>query len=189
MALTESVWTYGLRGMVGKKMVFRKTMSGTVVADSPGKSSKEANEVQILQRDRFRLASFYAKRAKEDAELNAIYTDLALKRGSMHLRRLMVSDYFSMPRILSWERVTEPEQSGEHFRVIVLNIIRVKKVQVCILTPDGSVLDSGNATVGPDGQTWSFSSSATNIFEPGNQFQVVATDYPGNQITESYELA
>jgi hypothetical protein len=135
MALTESVWTYGLRGMVGKKMVFRKTMSGTVVADSPGKSSKEANEVQILQRDRFRLASFYAKRAKEDAELNAIYTDLALKRGSMHLRRLMVSDYFSMPRILSWERVTEPEQSGEHFRVIVLNIIRVKKVQVSIFNP------------------------------------------------------
>ena len=73
MAKTKSLLTAGLRGTVGGTLVFRRLNGETVVAAALVPSSKQPSEGQVMQRERFRLASLYAKRAFNDPELRVEY--------------------------------------------------------------------------------------------------------------------
>jgi hypothetical protein len=183
MAKTKSLLTAGLRGTVGGTLVFRRLNGETVVAAAPVPTSKQPSESQMMQRERFRLASLYAKRAFNDPELRVEYELVAKVKKLPSARAAAIADYFRFPEILNAKISTD--QSGVVIvEAVVVDYLRVKSVTISVISPDGSVLETGNGVLGIDNQTWTYQvqNSANLIAEM--RFDIHATDLPGNVTTQ-----
>ena len=184
MAKTKSLLTAGLRGTVGGTLVFRKLNGETVVAAAPGPRSKQPTEGQMIQRERFRLASLYAKRATSDPELRVEYELVAKAKKLPSARAAAIADYFRSPEILNAKFSTDP--SGIIIvEAIVVDYLRVKSVTISVNAPDGSALETGNGVLGIDNQTWTYQVQNSADLVAGARFDLAATDLPGNVTTQS----
>lgn len=184
MAKTKSLLTAGLRGTVGGTLVFRRLNGETVVAAAPVPSSKQPSEGQVMQRERFRLASLYAKRAFNDPELRVEYELAAKMKKLPSARAAAIADYFRSPEILNAKISTD--QSGVLMvEAVVVDYLRVKSVTISVNAPDGSVLESGNGVLGIDNQTWTYQVQNSANLVSETRFDIAATDLPGNVTTQS----
>jgi hypothetical protein len=184
MAKTKSLLTAGLRGTVGGTLVFRRVNGETVVAAAPGLSSKQPSEAQLNQRERFRLASLYAKRAVSDPELRVEYELVAKAKKLPSARAVAIADYFRSPEILNAKLSTD--QSGVMVvEAIVVDYLRVKSVTISTNAPDGSVLETGNGVLSIDNQTWTYQVQNPADLIADARFDLAATDLPGNVTTQS----
>ncbi|BBE20557.1 hypothetical protein AQPE_4751 [Aquipluma nitroreducens] len=105
-----------------------------------------------MQRERFRLASLYAKRAFNDPELRVEYELVAKVKKLPSASAAAIADYFRSPEIMNAKISTD--QSGIVIvEVVVVDYLRVKSVTISVNAPDGSVLESGNGVLGIDNQT------------------------------------
>jgi len=186
MAKTKSLLTAGLRGTVGGTLVFRRLNGETVVAAAPVPSSKQPSEGQVLQRERFRLASLYAKRALNDPELQIDYELLAKAKKLPSARAAAIADYFRSPEILNAKISTE-ESGAVVVEAIVVDYLRVKSVTISAISPDGPVLETGNGVLGNDNQTWTYTVQDSAGLVAGISFEITATDLPGNVTTKSFD--
>lgn len=188
MAKTKSLLTAGLRGTVGGTLVFRKMNGETVVSAVPEMSSKEPSVNQKEQREKFRLASLYAQRVASDPGLLEEYVVAAKNKRFPNVRSLMIADYFRFPEILSMKVKESTEQSGTvGLETIVVDYMRVKTVTVSLIDPDGSVPETGAAILGIDKQTWTYGIQNAENLVAGVQFEITATDLPGNATTKSFD--
>lgn len=73
----DNIVTKGLRGLVGKMLVFRQRGDKTVVASRPKKSTKPFTPEQEAVKERFREAAAYAKSAISDPLTKAAYQEAA----------------------------------------------------------------------------------------------------------------
>lgn len=73
----ENLYLYGLSGSVGKQMVFRNTVRGTILAKSPRHTGKRTDH-QKEQGKKFLKAVAYAKQALADSSLASHYKQLAV---------------------------------------------------------------------------------------------------------------
>ena len=184
MAKSKSLLTVGLRGTIGGTLVFRRLNGETVVAAAPVPSSKQASESQLFQRERFRLASHYAKRAMSDPDLRVEYELVARLKKLPSARAAAIADYFRSPEILNAKISTE--QSGVVIvEAIVVDYLRVKSVAISVNDPEGTVLESGNGVLSIDNQTWTYQVQNVAALVAGVRFDVTATDLPGNVSTQS----
>ena len=180
MAKSKSLLTVGLRGTVGGTLVFRRLNGETVVAAAPVPISKPASESQVRQRERFRLASLYAKRVLNDPDLRLEYEQVARLKKLPSARAAAIADYFRSPEILKAKTSTNP--SGEVTVVaVVADFLRVSSVVVSVTTPDGTVLEAGNGVLSIDNQTWTYTVQDSTKLVAGVNFEITATDLPGNE--------
>lgn len=186
MAISQNLVTKGLTGSVGKTLVFKTVNGKTIVSASPVKGSKEPSEKQLEQRKRFKLASLYAARVIANSELLLEYTEAAQRKGITNVRSLIMADYFHAPEIMDYEISTTPTDS---LNCVVADLVRVKSVTMKIMTPDGEVLESGNATMSVDLQTWSFLISDVAHLQNPFSIEISATDLAGNVSTKTFEQA
>lgn len=184
MAKTKSLLTAGLRGTVGGTLVFRRVNGETVVSAAPEKSSKEPSMNQKVHRERFRLASLYAQRISTDPVLLEEYLIAAGKKGYPNVRSLIIADFFRFPEILSFNVNTKP--TGSELETIIVDFMRVKSVTVSFMAPDGSVLETGNGVLGSDKQTWTYQVLDSAHLVAGVNFEITATDLPGNVTIKSF---
>jgi hypothetical protein len=92
----------GISGTLGD-LVFKRTKNGeTIVARRPEKSNAKPSPAQQAQRERFKLASAYAKAALADPDLRAIYEKRAAQEGQSAFV-LARTDYFDGKDLLSKE--------------------------------------------------------------------------------------
>lgn len=188
MAITKSLVTAGFRGSVGGTLVFRRVNGQTIVSASPERGSKEPSEQQLKQRERFRLATLYSRRVKADPLLLEEYILVCKSKGFQNVGSLIIADYFRSPEIISQKVSTDATTGILALEAIVVDYMRVKSVTVAVKSPDGSVLESGEGSVGLDKQTWKYNfQNATNLVA-GVSFEITATDLPGNVTTESFEF-
>ena len=188
MAFTKGIATKGYRGMIGGTLVFKKWGENTVVAAAPERGSKAPSMNQLAHQNRFRLASFYAKRTMFDAALLAEYRTAGLIKGIANVRNVMMADYFSSPEILECKMVeSDPLQPGPKLlRILAIAYVRVTAVTVSVTDPGGMLLESGNALLNVDTQNsmYEFQNDA-NLF-PGVSFQITATGLTGNVTSQSF---
>lgn len=185
MAKTKSLLTAGLRGTVGGTLVFRRVNGETVVSASPEKSSKEPSSNQKAHRERFRLASLYARRVSTDPVLLEEYLIAARKKGYPNVRSFIIADYFKFPEIINFNLNTQP--TGTALETLVVDYMRVKSVSVSLIAPDDSVLESGNGVLSIDQQTWTYEVLDSAHLVAGVTFEITATDLPGNVTTKSFD--
>jgi len=189
MGITNSIATKGIRGMIGGTLVFKSVNGQTVVSAAPGKSTKVPTIGQIAQRERFRLASFYAIRATNDPELLAVYTAAAEKKGTKNLRSVMMADYFDSPEILTCKVEDSKLQPGTKvLAVLAISSVQVKSLNVSVTSTTGTAIESGNATLSNDAQTWIYEFEDESNLTDGVTFDVTATSLSGNVTAQSFDF-
>ena len=184
MAKTKSLLTAGLRGTVGGTLVFRRLNGETVVAAAPVPSSKQPSESQVMQRERFRLASLYAKREFNDPELRVENELVAKVKKLPSARAAAIADFFRSPEILNAK--TSTDQSGIVIvEAIVVDYLRVKSVTISVNAPFGPVILTVNGFLGIENKNCTYLVHISEILVAETRFEIAATDLPGNVTTQS----
>lgn len=89
----------GLRGMIGKSLVFRQVRGKTVVQTAPVRIAPY-NEAQKKQQGRFKEAIAYARSQMKHPKLKARYTAQAkAKGGTTNSFNMAIVEYFRMLKL------------------------------------------------------------------------------------------
>lgn len=178
-----------LRGMIGGTLVYRDGPNGeTIVAAAPSLSKKEPTETQIARRRQFRSADIFAKRVQRDVSLFQSYSVVVKTKGWRSVRNLAIADYFALPEIWEIDTSLYTGQAGSVITIIVTTLLRAKKVNIMIYSPDGTVLENGDATPESDDQTWKYITTSANPSLTGSKIVVMAVSVPGNQSSQQTTL-
>lgn len=175
----SNIATKGLSGMLGGTLVFRQSFGHTLVSAAPVRKDREPTEGQQEHRSRFQEAVFYAKAAMQQAETKEAY-QLVGKKLQQSAYSVAVADYFHAPDIKEVDFSGYSGVAGDVISVKVTDDFKVKWVSVSIYQAEGTLLEQGNAVVGPDGLSWVYTATAENLSREGDRIVVKASDLPGN---------
>lgn len=181
MAISQNnVVTYGLSGKVGDLLVFRKQNGKTIVSKIPAKSSTPPSVLQIEVKDRFKLASKFAKQAMQDLTLETYYRAVS-KKGQRPFNAAF-SDYFIAPE------VSKPNGDydgliGTVLSVMAVDNYEIKTVTLLIRKADDSLIEQGPAILMVDGVNWAYTCQSSNAAPSGCKLLWTASDWAGNQTT------
>lgn len=181
MARSEgNLFVDGFRGKVGGNMVFRRTRSGKVIVsknrkpwDGPG------TEEQLNIQGRFRESIIYAKAAIRDPELKGMYA--AAIRGDESAYNLAMRDAFIAPEIKSANTEAYTGQPGSTVTARVVDDFKVTAVKVSIFSPQGVLIEEGDAVLAINGLDWGYTATAVNDVVAGSRIRIIALDTPGNE--------
>jgi hypothetical protein len=84
MATSHSPLTHGLRGQLGKQLVFKRYGKKTVVTRYPDMSKVKPSKQQQQQRSRFAEAVAYARKITHDPLLKAAYAEKVNKGQTVY---------------------------------------------------------------------------------------------------------
>lgn len=188
MALVDdNDMTLGLRGKVGKQFVFRKFGRKTVAVRKSAPTGK-ATEKQLLHRQRFRAAAHYAKLSLLVPELHEQYSAIAKIRDYPSVFIAAVGDYLKPAQIT--EIITAPYQGnvGDPVTIIMNDNFKVKIMKVTIISPDGEVMESGEAALAPENGGFTYVATVGVSDVSGHSIKVEVTDRPGNSVTKTVTL-
>jgi hypothetical protein len=181
----NNVVTHGLSGMVGGMLVFRQTVSGTVIQSPPRVSGKES-EAQRAHRRRFQRAVLYANAVSVDADRMEAYA--AKAKPGKTARNMAVADFLHAPDIDVIDLSAYHGQPGDVIRIEVTDDFAVKEVKVVITNPDGSLVEEGYAAQDAVGYEWTYTATELNELLEGDRIEIYASDTPGNIAKEIAEI-
>jgi hypothetical protein len=177
-----------LRGTLGKELVFRE-WDGKIIVSKAVKSRKgNFSPAQALTRERFQLASRYAKGIiqGQDQGIRDAYTAALKPRQTLYCRA--TEDFLSVPVVKKIDTGGYNSASGSRIIVHAVDDFRVVAVQVEIYSTGGTLLEKGNAVQEPNGIYWSYTATQENSPLTGSQIKAIAYDVPGNQGTRELRL-
>jgi len=160
-----------------------------VMANKPKKSSKKVTESQLVVRDRFAEASFYAREQMSRPESLAIYkTGVTPKLNSAYM--VAVSDYLKRPRITAFNASAYSGAVGDLIKVRASDDFRVVSVTLVISAASGEVLERGEAVFTSLGGLMDciYTTKVANPSVAGTTIEVIVTDLPGNETSKTYTL-
>ncbi len=182
----NNVVTHGLSGMVGGMLVFRQVNGKTIVAQRPRKNSKEPSVDQLERQQKFKEAAIYAKNAIQNPTYKPLYESLAGNGKSAY--NIAFADYFKPP-VLS--KINVNEYTGlldQNVSVQAIDDVEVQSVTVQIKQADGTVLETGSASLMPNGMDWQYTTTVVNSNLAGTLISFTATDIPGNAAVLETEI-
>ena len=178
MAESNNVITKGMAGMVGDTIVFRQRAGKTIVSAAPKPTNKPSTEQQVQHRQKFQQAIIYGKKTLQNEATKAAYQAVA-KEGESAFN-VAVADMLHAPDIDTIDLSGYHGNPGDKILVKATDDFNITQVQVSIVNADGSVLESGDAEIGEDGITWTYSATGTNADLSGDKIVVKVSDLPGN---------
>lgn len=176
----ENVVTYGLSGLIGKMLVFKKRGDKMIVSSRPKPSNKEPNEAQLAIRERFKLASIYASAAIKDPLIKEAYDSVATGNQSAFNRAFRDAT-------LSPSFVDEPATSGytgtvgDSISAKVIDDFKVIAVKVAIKDAGGVLIEEGDAVMDDNQILWNYTAQVANGNVSGCTVVFTASDLPGNE--------
>ncbi len=177
----NSLTTGKFQGTLGKELVFREWEGKTVVAKAPKSRSGDPTPAQAAIQEKFLIASRYAKAiiSNADQSLAEAYASAVRPRQTVYCRA--VEDFLSSPVVNSIDTRTYKGAVGDKIITRALDDFRVTGVHVEIYAPDGSLLESGDATQDIYGIDWIYTATKANNQLAGSTIKVVASDIPRNE--------
>lgn len=172
-----------LRGALGKELVFRewdgKIIVSKAVKSRPGNSSP----AQALTRERFLLASRYAKGIiqGQDQGIRDAYAAALKPRQTLYCRA--TEDFLSVPVVKKIDTGGYTGANGSRIMIHAVDDFRVVAVQVEIYNTGGILLEKGNAVQQLNGIYWSYIATRENSPLTGSRIKAIASDVPGNEGT------
>lgn len=141
----------------------------------------------VSQRQRIQQAAFYGHDVHQDPDKKATYA-----AGIDEILRspyaVAVADYLNAPNITNVDFSGYHGKIGDCIVVEATDDFAVHHVHVRIQNPDGSLVEEGDATPQPDGCTFHYLATATNVSLAGDKITITAADNPGNETTRLEEL-
>ena len=175
----ENVITRRLRGKFGDQVVFRTRNGKSFTANIPGKFKGTPGSAQVAARDRFRLASLWARAILANPEMAALYAARATNGRTPYVTAL--TDFLRPPRIAEIDCSGYHGHAGDEIRVSAFDDFRVKEVRVAILAADGTVLEEGTCVPDEFGMLWLYKATTDVLTLDGVTAHAIATDHPGHQ--------
>ena len=167
----------GASGGYGKQIVFRRGKGQTIIFGGYPTRTAPPTEKEKEQHERFRLASAYAKRIKENADVWAKYEAKA-KGSGRSARTFGIQDFLRLPIISHINTRAYSGTVGDKIHIISFDDFDIKSVAVKITASNGKTVESGDA-VFTDGQ-WVNTATVANSPLAGSKIIATATDLPGN---------
>jgi len=161
-------------------LVYVHRADGTVIVRQLGQRKAGWNSGQRASQSRFREAQAYVKRIKLDSGEYAFYK---AEERVQHKRAcdLAMSDYLSAPVIQDVDASAFHGVSGDVICVQARDDFRVVGVEVSIeQIDDGTVLESGGASVAGDTGIWRYMTQLNYGVGTSVRLDVTAVDRPGN---------
>jgi len=179
----NSVITGKLRGTLGKELVFREWEGKTVVAKAPKSREGELSPAQEEIKERFLLASRYAKSVikGQDQGIKDAYSAALRPRQNLYSRA--TEDFLSPPVVKNIGTGNYTGAIGSQISVRAVDDFRVTGVRVEIYSANGTLLEKGNATLQSNGVDWTYTATQANNLLTGSTVKAIATDVPGNEGT------
>jgi hypothetical protein len=167
--IDDNIIMEGIRGRLGKRLVYRKSRGGTtIVSIRPSFSeNREFTDDQVSHQEAFKEAIAFAKKAKTQPA----YKKLA-KGTEMTSFNVAVADWFSHPEITEINTNGWTGEAGQTILVEAKDEILVSAVLVEIRDADGNILEQGEA-VASESTWWTYTTTSQQTLP--STFQVVAT--------------
>ena len=159
-------------------LVFRASNGKTVMANKPTMSA-ELSQDQAAHRIRFGRAVAYGRSVMADAEVRAVYKEVA-HRKDMPIFALTVADFFNAPTIHEVDLSAYNGQAGDAIKVEAMDDFGVMNVHVAITDDQGASIESGNAAeTAPGSGLWVYTAASAVSAGTTVNINVVAVDRPG----------
>lgn len=181
---TDNIVTFGMRGLVGRLLVFRQFFGKTIVAKRPRKTEIPATADQQEVQTRFTDAAKYAKAAILDPGVKSAYEAVAKPGQSAY--NIAFADYFKAPALSLPDISAYTGQAGEQISIHAKDNFMVTSVKVSIEKPDGTPVEAGEAAITDIANEWSYITTMLNDTPAGSKVRFTASDLPGN--TTSLEV-
>ncbi|HEX3009511.1 MAG TPA: hypothetical protein VHO90_18035 [Bacteroidales bacterium] len=174
----DNIITDGLRGKVGRSIVFRQFNGETIVSKSPTTSNRTATASQLKQRDHFQEGVIYGKTVVVTPELRAQYESAVPEGKSVY--KIALADFLKAPKIRNVDVSKYTGQIGSLIKVRAVDDFIVKSVHIAISNSDGSLVEQGEAVKAANGVDWEYKATTNNTSTEGDKIVILASDLPGN---------
>ncbi len=177
----NSIITGKFKGMLGKELVFREWAGKTVVAKAPRSPKGDPSELQMEAREKFLIASKYARAIKEnpDQTMAEAYEKALRPRQNIYSRAM--EDCLTAPTVKNINTRAYHGVIGDKISVKAVDDFRVVDVQVYIYAANGTLLETGFAEADQTGINWNYLVTQVNGVTAGSRIVAIATDIPGNE--------
>lgn len=172
--------TEGISGGIGNKLVFRQVGNRTIISKK-ARVSTVRTEKQEAHRLKFQQAARYAKAKMADVIAKADYELIAKQKENTTAFAVAVGDYLKLPTIDSIRYADYKGNIGDVISIQVNDNVKVIKVIVTLSAPDGSVIETGNATLLKGDVDWTYKATSVNPVVAGTKIKAVASDRPGRE--------
>jgi len=173
---------YGYTGKIGDTGLYQRVVNGRVIIQRcPNRKKIKKFQDWPEQVQRFSTATKYASAILKNPEIKALYEKVA--EGFNSATSMAVKDYLK-PAVI--ERVVTTGYLGRVGYCIVIridNIVPVKSVKVTVESPQGEMIESGQAQMQPSGNLWHYITTKPNPHHKGSLIRIVSRDLP-NHIVE-----
>lgn len=180
----NNIITHGLSGKVGNIVVFSQRGGKTIVSKIPKRKAPDS-EKQKAHKRKFQKAIFYAKSAMADPLIKEQYQKTADRFKGITAYNVAIADLMNPPKIEEIDLSHYTGKSGDLIKIRAYDDFKVKAVTVKIETPDGVLIEEGNA--GEEDSYWIYTARVNNTNVSGNKITIKATDIPDNT-TEKVQI-
>ena len=174
----------GLSGRLGN-IVFRRVNGQTIVSRLPIRRKKADTTAQKEIKRKFKEAVLYARTIRSNKEVWQQYAAMGATQGKSAFN-MAVSDFYSYPEVLALATDSYQGYPGDNIAVIMKTADLLKYVTLVIITPDGTILESGKATANKKAGEYNYKVHEHNFTMHGTIIQVDTVDYAGNASTTQY---
>ncbi len=171
--------TLGLRGKFGKQFVFRQYKGRTIATRKTGQNNT-STEAQVEHRERFRLAALYAKRSMLVPELKTEYEAMARASDNISAFAAAVADFLKPVSIIGIVTESFTGELGSQLAIMVSDILKVKTMKVTLIDDDGSIIETGNASLSGESVNYVYTTTVAIPAIAGLTIKVEVNDRPGN---------
>jgi len=171
----------GYTGKIADNGLYRRVVNGRVIIQRcPERKKIKKHQEWPGQVKRFYFATQYAKDVLKNGEIKALYEKVA--EGFNSATSMAVKDYLKSAVI---EKVVTTGYLGRVGYCIVIridNVVPVKSVKVTVESPQGEVIESGQARMQPSGNLWHYITTKPNQQHKGSFLRIVSRDLPGHTV-------
>lgn len=176
-------------------LIFKQVKGQTIITRAPAKPRKES-EKQKEQRESFREAIVYSRRARKNPEINALYTAIAAASPrSLTAHNVAVTDYLARPVITAVNAEGYTGKAGETLVITTTHPVKVVSLKVQLLTYVGVVVEEGIATEHTLHRNeeclttqWHYITTKVNPHRKGTRLSLVATDIPKHEVKKTFKI-
>jgi hypothetical protein len=132
-------------------------------------------------RDKFAQASLTASGMLENPQVHQEYKIMAKLQGLRSAYLAAVTDFLTLPEIGGMNTSAYRGKAGDLIAITSLVPYKITEIDVRILTPEGTLLESGKAVAREP--KWRYTTKVDNPQVPGSRLIVIARDRQGREST------
>jgi hypothetical protein len=182
----DNILTRYQRGRIGN-IIFRRWGENTVASVVPDYSKIKWSVAQKDNRNRFRDAMVYARKALSDPKVYDYYKKK--RRGMQTVWNVAVADYMKRPQIKKIDVYRYRGLRGNIIRVRAMDNYFIAGVVVRIVNAQGVEIESGMAVSMPGRGEWIYKALEENQEWKGGRVVVNVTDVPRNMVRAEVRLS